>query len=362
VVTSNSRWSFAALAVVFALLLWSLAFACYIAPGVATGQQRAQDTVYLLTTVAVGFALSCGFCGVVTGLLRRVSERWRMGLAAALLVALILLHATIDLMMIEHYLKAKVVLPDGARVSGQGLLFLNNLLMLSPVYLMYAVGLGFGLSMRAVHERERRLAAALAEAQTAQLAALRLQINPHFLFNSLNAVMSLVGSGRNRDAEVVVSRLAEFFRATLASEPNAMASLEDELDVVGAYLEIEAARFGERLRVDIELPEGLAGASVPHFLLQPLVENAIKHGVAPSKRPVTLTVSAAAPNGRLRLMVADDGAGGAPGTAGEGVGLRNVAGRLKAHYGAGAAVRAERLPRGFRVELDLPLAFVSEGR
>lgn len=360
--TSNSRWSATAQAIVFALLLWSLAFACYIAPGVATGQQRTQDTAYLLTTVALGFALSCGFCGAVTGLLRGAPGRWRMGLAAALLAALILVHATIDLMMIEHYLKAKVVLPAEARVSGQGLLFLNNLLMLSPVYLMYAAGLGFGLSMRAVHERERRLAGALAEAQAAQLAALRLQINPHFLFNSLNAVMSLVGSGRNRDAETVVSRLAEFFRATLASEPHAMTSLEDELDVLGAYLEIEAARFGERLRVDIKLPDSLAEASVPHFLLQPLVENAIKHGVAPSKRPVTLTVSAAAANGHLRLVVEDDGAGGAPGTAGEGVGLRNVAGRLKAHYGAGAAVRAERLSRGFRVELDLPLAFVAERR
>ncbi|WP_068875469.1 MULTISPECIES: sensor histidine kinase [unclassified Phenylobacterium] len=360
--TSNSRWSFTALAVVFALLLWSLAFACYIAPGIATGRQRDQDTLYLIVTVALGFVFSCGFCRMVTGPLRSFSGRSRMGVAAAVLAALILAHAMIDLMMIEHYLKAKVVLPDEARVSGQGLLFLNNLLMLSPVYLMYAVGLGFGLSMRAIHERERRLAAALAEAQTAQLAMLRLQINPHFLFNSLNAVMSLVGSGRNRDAEVVVSRLAEFFRATLASEPNAMTSLEDELDVLGAYLEIEAARFGDRLRVAIDLPDSLADASVPHFLLQPIVENAIKHGVAPSKRPVTLSVSATAPGGRLRLMVEDDGAGGAPGAAGEGVGLRNVAARLRAHYGAGATLRSERLTRGFRVELDLPLAFVSERR
>jgi len=346
------------LAVGFALLLWLVAFACYLAPGVATGQQRVRDTLYLCGTASVGFLQSCVFYVLAARHSRGMRTPLRVAGAVLLLAGLILLHAWIDLLMIQHYLKAKVVLNPEARVTGEGLLFLNNLLMLSPVYLMYAVSLGLGLSMQAVHEREQRLAAAMAATQQAQLAALRFQINPHFLFNSLNAVMSLVGSGRNRDAEAVVSRLAEFFRATLSSEPNAMVTLEEELDVLGAYLDIEAARFGDRLRVEVDLPDNLARASVPHFLLQPLAENAIKHGVAPSKRTVTLRVRAEARDGLLVVQVEDNGAGGAPVTASrEGVGLGNVAARLKAHYGEAGRLRSERLKRGFLAEVSIPLSF-----
>ncbi len=169
--------------------------------------------------------------------------------------------------------------------------------------------------------------------------------------------MSLVGSGRNRDAETVVARLAEFFRATLSTDPNAIVTLEEELDVLGAYLDIEQARFGERLQVVIDLPDVLSRASVPHFLLQPLAENAIKHGVAPSKRPVTLTIAAQARDGRLVVQVRVDGAGGAPGGSGGRVGLSNVAARLSAHYGDAAGLRAERQVRGFLAEVTIPLSF-----
>jgi len=347
-----------ALAVCFALLLWLVAFACYRAPGVATGLAGPRETLYLAATAAVGFVLSLVFYVLAVRRGRGLRNQVRVGMAAALLIALVLGHAGLDLYMIETYLRARVVLGPNARVTGQGLLFLNNLLTLTPVYLTYAIGLSLGLSQQAVHERERRLAAALAATQEAQLAALRFQINPHFLFNSLNAVMSLVGSGRNRDAETVVARLAEFFRATLSSEPDAMVTLEEELDVLGAYLDIEAARFGERLRVVIDLPDELARASVPHFLLQPLAENAIKHGVAPSKRAVTVTVSALEREGRLVVQVRDDGAGGAPaGARGEGVGLRNIAARLNAHYAGEGVLRSERQARGFLAEVSWPLSF-----
>lgn len=352
------RRSPGALAGGFAFLLWLVAFACYRAPGIATGNADARETQYLAATAAIGFVFSSVFYLLAVRQARGLGLRARLAFAGGLLVALVLGHAGLDLYMIETYLRAKVVLGPKARVTGQGLLLLNNVLMLAPVYLTYAIGLGLGLSQRAIHEREQRLASALAAAQEAQLAALRLQINPHFLFNSLNAVMSLVGSGRNRDAETVVARLAEFFRATLSTQPNAIVTLEEELDVLGAYLDIEAARFGDRLNVVIDLPEALSRASVPHFLLQPLAENAIKHGVAPSKRTVTLTVSAQARDGRLVVQVRDDGAGG--GASGERVGLANVASRLKAHYGEAAALSAERQARGFLAEVTLPLSFTQE--
>lgn len=345
------------LAVGFGLLLWLVAFACYRAPGVATGHAGPRETLYLAGTAVLGFIFTGLFYLAVARAGRRLPRGARLGMAVGLLVALVLIHASLDLYAIEHYLRARIVLGPRARVTGQGLLFLNNLLTLSPVYLSYAIGLAFGLSQRAVREREQRLAAALAAAQEAQLAALRFQINPHFLFNSLNAVMSLVGSGRNRDAETVVARLAAFFRATLASEPNAMVTLEEELDLLSAYLDIEAARFGDRLKAVIDVPDDLTRAAVPHFLLQPLAENAIKHGVAPSKRPVTLSITARAEAARLLVRIADDGAGGAPASAGGGVGLRNIAGRLRAHYGDAGVLRAERQPRGFVAEVTLPLTF-----
>lgn len=352
----NHRRRPAFIAAGFAFLLWLVAFACFRAPGFATGLAFPRETRYLALTAAVGFAFS-GLVYLAATAPRRLGRGARVGIVGAAVVALVLIHAGIDLYVLETYLKARVVLNSKARVTGQELLFLNNVLTLAPVYLMYAIGLGLGLSWRAVHEREQRLAAALAAKQEAQLAALRFQINPHFLFNSLNAVMSLVGSGRNREAETVVGQLAAFFRATLSSEPDALVTLEEELEVLGAYLDIEGARFGDRLRVEIDLPAALALASLPHFLLQPLAENAIKHGVAPSKQSVTLTIAARARDGRLVVSVRDDGAGGAPGLAGAGVGLGNVGARLKAHYGEAASFRAQRQARGFLAEVELPLSY-----
>lgn len=345
------------LATAFGALLWLLAFACYRAPGVATGHSLPRETLYLAATAAVGFAFSVLFYFLA------VRHRWglangpRVALAGATLVVLVGVHAWIDLLMVEHVLRAKIVIGDQARVTWQGLLILNNVLTLAPAYVTYGAGLGVGLSLRAVHEREQRLGSALAATQEAQLAALRFQINPHFLFNSLNACVALVGSGRNDDAVMVMTRLADFFRGTLARDPDAMVTLEEELDGLGAYLDIETARFGDRLRVEIELPEDLASASLPHFLLQPLAENAIKHGVAPTLRRVTLSVTARAVEGRLAIAVRDDGAGGADSEAGEGIGLRNVAARLAAHYGDAASFRATALAQGFLVELVLPLSF-----
>lgn len=357
----DRRWSSTLLATGFALLLWAVAFACFRAPGLVAGRAAPLETLYLLATSAIGFVLS----GAVYLAAARMERGWtptaRVAATAVLLAALVLIHASIDLWMIERYLRPKLVLPEAAWVTGRGLLLINNLITLAPVYLTYAIGLGLGFSLRAIREREQRLAAALAAQQEAQLAALRFQINPHFLFNSLNALTSLVRTGRNQEAEAVVERLAEFFRATTSTEPLAMVTLEEEMDVVGAYLDIEAARFGDRLAVEIDLPETLATARTPHFLLQPLVENAIKHAVAPSKRRVTLRIAAGAEDGALRLSVSDDAAGAGPAAAGTGVGLKNVRARLAALYGDQGRLSAGRTATGYRAEVTLPLVYEGEG-
>ncbi|TFU05539.1 sensor histidine kinase [Polymorphobacter arshaanensis] len=207
-----------------------------------------------------------------------------------------------------------------------------------------------------VRHAERLMARYRAEAQTAELRALRYQVNPHFLFNTLNSLSSLVLAGRNADAEAMIINLANFFRSSLSGDPAADVPLADEIALQKLYLGIEAVRFPARLISIIDVPDSVADVRVPGLILQPLVENAIKHGVAPTQRPVTLTIRARAEGVRLHITVEDDGNN--PGTVPcGGVGWRNVCDRLAARYGDRARCEAGPLPGGgYRASLWLPLA------
>ncbi|MEW5684109.1 MAG: histidine kinase [Pseudomonadota bacterium] len=202
----------------------------------------------------------------------------------------------------------------------------------------------------------RRAAEAEAAVQAAQLALLRLQLNPHFLFNTLNAISGLVLERDVERADLMLTRLSDFLRASLEMEPTALTSLGSELDMLEAYLQIEAVRFDERLGVTYRCPHELRAAQVPGFILQPLVENAIKHAVAPALRPVALDISARRQGEDLVLAVSDDGEHRVATTAGVGVGLRNVAARLAALYGARGRLDARSTRPGFRAEIRLPMA------
>jgi hypothetical protein len=205
---------------------------------------------------------------------------------------------------------------------------------------------------------ERRNAEFRAAAQSAELRALRYQINPHFLFNTLNALSSLVMADKRAAAEQMILNLSRFFRTSLNDDPTQDVCLGEEIRLQRLYLAIEQVRFAERLSVAFDVPDDLETACVPGLILQPLVENAVKHGVSRSSRPVTISVQAArTPNG-LTLTVADDGdvSGSDAAQEGAGVGLRNVRDRLAARYGAAAACRWRSPPEGgFEVVLSLPL-------
>ena len=216
-----------------------------------------------------------------------------------------------------------------------------------------------------MRERASRaeLAAARAEsaATNARLAALRYQLNPHFLFNTLNAISSMVVTNRPAAAEGMLTKLSEFLRGTLASRPDAMVPLEDELASIANYLEIEGFRLRDRLTFEVDCPPELADEPVPSFILQPLIENAVKHGVAPTSRPVTITVRATEDgDGKLLIAVSDDGGGTAVIAAGFGVGLANVRERLLSVYGLDAELRTERLSPGFSVTMAIPMTEASE--
>lgn len=192
-----------------------------------------------------------------------------------------------------------------------------------------------------------------AAASKAELAALRLQLNPHFLFNTLAAVSALVRTGETEMADLVVRRLSEFLRSTLQDHGEAASTLRAELDTIDAYLEIECVRFEGRLEVEFDCDPALDGAPTPSFILQPLIENAMKYAVAQSIEPVRIVVSARIEGEHMLLAVTDDGPGEGS-ASGSGIGLANTRARLAALYGREASLTVRRLDPGFSAEIRLP--------
>ena len=218
------------------------------------------------------------------------------------------------------------------------------------------VAMSYAADLRAA---DRRAAAFAREAQEAQLRALRYQINPHFLFNTLNSLSALVLSHRTDIAERMLMNLSTFFRTTLTADPTADIFLEEEIALQRLYLDIEQVRFPDRLRIETDVPDALKSARVPVLILQPVVENAIKYGVARSRGAVTVRISAFEEAGRLHLKVKDDG-NAPPALFDEeestGVGLGNVCQRLSARYGNQAGCFHGPDPQGgFTVHLIMPV-------
>ena len=208
-----------------------------------------------------------------------------------------------------------------------------------------------------VREKTLRLVQTQALAAESQNQMLRYQINPHFLFNTLNALSSLILQKDTERAEKVVLSLSKFLRVSLEKDPRDKIALTDEIETQRQYLAIEEIRFGARLRFEEEVPEDLADALVPSLILQPLVENAVKYGVARSTGPVQVTIAARAVGDRLRVTVADDGAHDIDADPVRlGVGLENVRRRLEALYGsAGQLACGPGARQGFSAAIELPL-------
>jgi signal transduction histidine kinase len=202
----------------------------------------------------------------------------------------------------------------------------------------------------------QELARALSAAQHAQLAALRYQLNPHFLFNTLNAISAMIVTRRNEEAELMTDKLSSFLRASLASDPTELVPLDQELTLIDDYLEIESIRFGDRLHVEIDCASDACHVPIPSFLLQPLIENAIKYGVAPSLEPVVIRVTGRRDDEELVVTVEDDGRanGNAVAGGGTGVGLQNVRQRLSALYGEAASLSTEARNPGYAATIRLP--------
>lgn len=348
-------------AMLVATAIWAVNAPLILAPAMASRKVTANELAQA-GIIVVGGWLLCLAVFQVLHMLRRASTRTRVAGVAAAVVAAALILGLVD----GGALVLLGMTGIAPKVGAETLLLraLTNTVFLAWIFTLFATVILLLNSNRRVAEREADLARAELQtvqaqsaASAARLAALRYQLNPHFLFNTLNAVSAAVVTRRNDEAEAMLARLADFLRATLSADPVAEVRLEEELGTVEAYLEIESERFRDRLSVVVNCPDRLRGALVPSFILQPLIENSIKHGVSRSKSRVSLKVSAKVADDQLVICVDDDAKPlkVSPVPEGGGIGLAAVRDRLDVLYGARGGLSTTHLAPGFSTSLHLPL-------
>ncbi len=245
-------------------------------------------------------------------------------------------------------------------------LFELSMGVLSTTYLLLCWSvLYFGIKFyESQRKQEQAMLKAVALAQEAQLKMLRYQLNPHFLFNTLNAISTLILDNQNRKANHAVTRLSEFLRYTLDQDPMKKVTLRQEIEALDLYLGTERLRFGERLRLEYAIEEPALDALVPSLLLQPLLENSLKYAVSAREQGGLMRIEGRTREGLLELSVIDDGPGlkeGASPGERRGVGLHNTRERLAVLYGSTCRFVVLNSQPGLRVDLALPLETAGAG-
>jgi len=326
----------------------------------ANAQPFSFLVLILIATVA-GFAISLVLSVVYRQLInRRPLVTW--GVTALVLGVAVALYAFIDSWVIGLYY------PDRETTFTQrflGYFYLDLTLLGAWSALYYAIN--FFLQ---VEEQADRLERLETQATSAQLAMLRYQLNPHFLFNTLNSISTLVLLKQTEPANAMLTRLSAFLRHTLVSQPGTMVTVAQEVETLQLYLDIERMRFEERLRTEFRIDPAAAEATLPSMLLQPLVENAIKYAVSPQEEGARIALSAQLVGRRLRVAVSDTGPGlrggggrtslpaaiiGEGSTVSTGVGLANIRDRLAQAYGDDHRFEIRTPPEGgFTVIIEIP--------
>jgi two-component system, LytTR family, sensor kinase len=301
--------------------------------------------VHKALLVITGFALTL----ILRSVYRRFRARSRTPLASALLIFSLsftgaAIWREIQNLLFQVYASAAISGNVAVRLVTipLGTLMYDGFVLFTWSLLYHAVNDWIELE----GQRERA-AKAEAMAHAARLRALQSQLEPHFLFNTLNAISTLVVEEQNSAAARMIARLSDFLRLSLDTTETPEISVAEELEFVRRYLEIEQVRFGDRLRVAIEAPADAMQGLVPALVLQPLVENAVKHGVLPREQGGAVTVTIAKNNGTLQMCVADDGPGLPKGAAvARAVGLSNTAARLAELYGDESSFSLDSSPDG----------------
>jgi two-component system LytT family sensor kinase len=338
------------------VLFWSLHAAGWTAYGITQyvgalfyAKPASYARLWLVATIA-GFVLSSPMRYIYRRLWGSAPRTMIVGVLLTCYVTALALRMVINLAYI------KFVAPDWQvqtlfELFGGALSTAYLLLCWSVLYF----GIKFYESKR---QQEEAMLKAVALAQEAQLKMLRYQLNPHFLFNTLNAISTLILDNQNRKANHAVARLSEFLRYTLDQDPMKKVTLRQEIEALDLYLGTERLRFGERLRLEYAIEEPALEALVPSLLLQPLLENSLKYAVSAREQGGLVRIEGRTREGLLELSVIDDGPGlpdGPPPSDRRGVGLANTRERLAVLYGENCRFTAINSHPGVRVDMALPL-------
>ena len=305
--------------------------------------------VHTLLLTATGYSLTL----LMASLFRRLI-RMRPVLTLILSLSVVML-ASSAFSIIETWSYATFIKPESrpAGVEYMGAILLNFSLLAAWAALYYGINY-FLLLEEQIDQREKLEG----QASSAQLAMLRYQLNPHFLFNTLNSISTLVLLKQTERANAMLARLSSFLRYTLANEPTAKVTLAQEVETLKLYLEIEKMRFEERLRPHFRIDAETIGARLPSLLLQPLIENAIKYAVTPSEKGADIWIIAKREGQAVRIEVVDDGDGSGSEIAASqstGVGLANIRDRLSQAYGGAHRFDTRQNEQGgFSVIIEIP--------
>lgn len=332
--------------------------------GVAVGSIIAMWVIYFMITTGLSVLMGADelmhymtprvlvviagiFCTLLLYLLiQKVqprSFRARLALVLGVAVPLVLVYSVFNLLFFYYWYPTADVPMVIEKLSSKFIIPWQMVVILDSSvrwYFFFAlwstlyVAFGYANEMRAV---ERRANAYRLEAKNAQLRALHYQINPHFLFNTLNSLSAMVLRGSQNDAETMIMNLSSFLRSCLDVDPEKLVSLAEEISLQKLYLDMERVRFPNRLQVDFDIQDEAQNALVPALILQPLIENAIKYGVSPSQGQISVRIVARTDDHKLYLRVENDldPAAALP-AGGTGLGLRNVRDRLLTRFGPGA--------------------------
>jgi two-component system, LytTR family, sensor kinase len=351
-------------------LAWTAAGLFYITQDFMTRLSRNESIAW--RNVFLGWMAAMYICAAFTPLILWLGRRWAVDAGNRWQRIAFHLGASVVFSLVSTALEVPALIAIGMLPPvRQPVSFVAGFWILLPYDLhggiiRYWAVIGLQALFRSNREARRREREALelkvqssqlAEQLTAsQLSALKMQMHPHFLFNTLGAVMVLVRQRKGQEAETMLSRLSDLLRHTLDDVETQEVPLWRELDFLRLYLSIEQVRFQDRLRIRIDAGPEVTDALVPHMVLQPIVENAVRHGLGQSEEPVLIHVRVSRLNGQLALTVEDDGPGCPdPVFREKGIGLTNTKNRLNRLYGDGATFSAEnRVPRGVQVTMVLP--------
>src|SRR6478672_4960164 len=327
---------------------WSGYFLLRVISGVANSMGL-MFIVHTLLLTATGYSLTL----LMASLFRRLIQLraiWTVVLSLATVVLAASAFSFIETWSLATFINPNYK-PAGLQFFGAIILDFAILAAWSALY----YGINYYLLLEdEINQRERLQH----QASSAQLAMLRYQLNPHFLFNTLNSISTLVLLKQTERANAMLARLSSFLRYTLANEPTAKVTLAQEVETLKLYLEIEKMRFEDRLRPHFRIEPDTIGARLPSLLLQPLIENAIKYAVTPSEDGADIWIGASREGQAVRIEIADngDGSGGElAASLSTGVGLANIRDRLSQAYGAAHRFETKQNDKGgFSVILEIP--------